>query len=54
MDLREVPSQIPQTKRVQPWRATTFHLFHLIDRIRRPLHRRQMAARIQQASDQES
>lgn len=38
----EIPSQIPPTPRIQPWRATTFHLFHLMDRVTRWRYRKRI------------
>ncbi len=49
----EIPSQIPRTDRAPFWRATTFHLFHLLDRIRRSQYRRRIAA-IQQDQQQKT
>ncbi|MGA0899773.1 MAG: glycosyltransferase family 25 protein [Luteolibacter sp.] len=41
--LTEAPGQIPKAPRARLLRATTFHLFHLIDRFRRKCYRNKLA-----------
>lgn len=40
VQLSEVAGQIPKARRIRLYRATTFHLFHFIDRFRRTIYRR--------------
>ncbi len=37
----EFPGQIPKAKRIRLYRATTFHLFHLLTKIERRIHRKE-------------
>lgn len=41
--LEDFPGQIPKAPRIRRYRATTFHLFHLLTRIQRTTHRKRYA-----------
>lgn len=43
VQLSEVAGQIPKAPRIRLYRATTFHLFHLLDRLRRTKYRNGIA-----------
>lgn len=46
VQLSDVPGQIPKAPRIRLYRSTTFHLLHLIDRLRRAAYRKKVAARL--------
>jgi glycosyl transferase, family 25 len=40
----DIPGQIPEVSKIKLLRATTFHIFHFIDHLRRKKHRKRIAA----------
>jgi len=42
--LEDFPGQIPKAPRIRIYRATTFHLFHLLTRLQRKFHRKRYLA----------
>jgi len=51
IELEDFPGQIPKAPRIRVFRSTTFHLFHLSDRISRIRYRRSLGRKLSQTSD---